>query len=458
MDLNQKYPVLEDHISASEVITPQGSELLIYNTKTGKKSYPNRATFNFVRLATGAATFEQIIKALSTQSGEPPEEIWPGLTALAEKMVKNGLLKILESPRETLRTPPPSVELVRRLESVSFETTRRCNLRCKHCYSNSGALLPDELTVKEIKALIDELAAMGVLALTFTGGEPLLHPHIFELIEYARKKPLTVLLFTNGTLITPEIVEKLKELHLYRVNVSIDGPDSKTHDRFRGVDGAFEKTIQSIDMLQEAGIIIQAGISITKLNYKKIKEILSLIKELKIADHKLWPITFSGRPDEKEIFLTLQEFREVMEAVRQFETANLEKEKTVFEYSKRGENCGIGSSTMAIKCNGVVTACPAFGESASLGNIRNQSVADIWNNSPLLNELRALSVFKTEGCKNCEFAALCKGGCIADIHQRTGKFSCYDPYMCVVFDITKDDLIPVEVEDTRSPSLSVEIA
>jgi len=107
MDLNRKYPVLEDHISASEVITPQGSELLIYNTKTGRKSYPNRATFNFVRLATGAATFEQIIKALSAQSGEPPEEIWPGLTALAEKMVKNGLLKISESPGENLRTPPP---------------------------------------------------------------------------------------------------------------------------------------------------------------------------------------------------------------------------------------------------------------------------------------------------------------------------------------------------------------
>jgi len=93
MELN-KYPMLEDHISASEVITSQGSELLLYDTVTGMKTYPNRATFNFLNLATGTATFEQIIKILSQHSGEPPEEIWPELAALAEKMVKNGLLKV----------------------------------------------------------------------------------------------------------------------------------------------------------------------------------------------------------------------------------------------------------------------------------------------------------------------------------------------------------------------------
>lgn len=454
-----KYPMLEDHISASEVITPQQSEFLIYDTATGKKTYPNEATFNFLRLATGAASFEQITKALSQKSGEPPEQIWPGLLTLAEKMVKNGLLKISESPFENVRTPPPSVKLVRRLENVSFETTRKCNLRCKHCYSDSGKQLDDELTVKEIKALIDQLTNMGVLAITFTGGEPLLHPYLFELMEYARKKPLTLILFTNATLITPEIVEKLKNLQVYKINVSIDGPDSQTHDQFRGVDSAFERTVQGVNLLQKAGIFVQASISVTKINYKKMKETLHLIKDLGITHFKMWPITFSGRPGEKDIFLTLEEFRKVMEVLREFEFEELgKKEKEVFEYSKSVENCGIGSGTLTIKCNGVVTPCPAFGEADSLGNVRTHSVADIWNNSPLLNKLRAMSVYKTEVCKDCQFAAVCKGGCIADIRERTKKFSCYDPYVCVAFDVTKDDFIPVEVEETRSHSLSVEIA
>jgi sulfatase maturation enzyme AslB (radical SAM superfamily) len=69
-----------------------------------------------------------------------------------------------------------------------------------------------------------------------------------------------------------------------------------------------------------------------------------------------------------------------------------------------------------------------------------------------------MSVYKTEVCKDCTFAAVCKGGCIADIYGGTGTFSCYNPYMCVAFDVTKDDFIPVEVEDTRSDSLSVEMA
>ncbi|KYK32426.1 MAG: radical SAM protein [Theionarchaea archaeon] len=452
------YPMLEDHISASEVITPQGNEILIYNTITGKKKYPNRAVFNFLKLATGTRTFREIAEELSLQSGEPVEDIWPGLSSIAEKMVKNGLLKVSETPFENPRKPPPSAEMIHRIENVSFETTRKCNLRCRHCYSNSGIQLEEELSIEEVKALIDQLYDAGLLSITFTGGEPLLHPHLFELMEHARKKPLTILLFTNGTLLTSEIVEKLKELHVYRVNISIDGPDAETHDQFRRMEGALERTTRGITLLREAGIPVQVSTSVTKVNYTKLKEILYLIKGLEINEFKIWPISFSGRAGEEEICLTSEEFREVMEALREFEFEELGKTgKEEFKYSKTPPNCGIGTGALAIKCNGVVTPCPAFGERVSLGNVRERSVADIWNNSELLNELRAMSVFETEICKDCEFAPVCKGGCIADIYERSGEFTCYDPYVCVAFDVTKGDYIPVEVDDTQPSTLSVEM-
>lgn len=443
MQLRDHYPILKDHISASEVITPHGSELLIYDTVTEAKKCPNRATFNFLKLATGEKPFEQIVHELSTQSGESPQQIWPGLTGLAEKMVENGLLTISESPLPQ-RNPPPSVHLVYRLERVTFETTRKCNLRCMHCYSDSGAHRKDELTVEEIKGFIDQLADIGVLAIAFSGGEPLCHPRLFELIEYARRKPLTVTLSTNGTLITPEVVTKLKELEVCRVDVSIDGPDAETHDQFRRVKGAFEKTVQGVTLLVNAGITVDASVCINRFNYKKVKHILELLHNVGVNDFKVWPIRFTGRPDEEDFFVTPEEFREVMEAVREYEFEELGKAgKEEYRYSTL-ENCGIGSTRLVIKSNGVVTPCLSFEEDVSLGTIREQSIADIWNNSPLLKRLRSMSVFKTEICKDCELALVCKGGCIAETYRGTGKFSCYDKYECVAFEVTKDDFIYVE--------------
>lgn len=450
------YPVLADHIAASEVITPEREDILIYNTETGAKIHPNKATFHFLTLATGARSTRAIVEELSRQSGEPTDTIWPSLTTLLTRMVREGLLHLLESPRSTPRRSPPSLHLVKRLENVSLEITRTCNLSCRHCYSDSGADLPDELTREEVKTLLDQLADMACLSVTFTGGEALLHPHLFELMEYARKKPMTVLLFTNGTLLTPAVVQKLKEIGVYRVNVSVDGSDAETHDAFRGVKGAFKKTMEGIDLLREAGIPVNASVSITTSNYRNLEAILQLLREKGFHSYKLWPISFSGRAEEGGFFVSKEEFREAMEAAHAFEKK--EGKGKEFYYSKTVKNCGIGSSALAVKCNGVIIACPAFDDSMALGNVRTHSIREIWNNSPLLNTLREMSVFECRPCSTCTFAAMCKGGCIAELYRRTKTLTCYDEYMCVAFEVTKDDIQPVEVDESVSNSLSVEIA
>ncbi|MGD2249667.1 MAG: radical SAM protein [Candidatus Methanofastidiosia archaeon] len=453
--MNPKYFVLPSHIGASQVITPKRSEQLLYNTITGKKHSCNTAVFAFLQLATGEKPLQEIAIQLSVQSGESTTEIWPNLLSLTEKMVADGLLMVSDSPYP-YRPPPPSVNLIHRLESISFETTHKCNLRCKHCYADANTQRDNELTVPEIKKLIDQSAGMGVLSIIFSGGEPLLHPHIFELMEYARKKPLSVLLFTNGTLITEKVVKNLKKLQVYRVNVSVDGPDAETHDHFRGVKRSFEKTIKGITLLKKANIPVDASISITKYNYTKIPEILQLLKELHINEYKMWPITYSGRPEKEDFFVTCEEFRHAMKADRKFEIENKEEKKEEFYYTTEIANCGIGVGSLTIKSNGVVVPCPMFTQEDSLGNIREDTIIDIWNNAPLLKKVRSMSVFETEPCKTCEFAAVCKGGCIGDIYKRTGEFSCYDPYVCIGFEVCKNDFVPVKVEE-GSPSLSVEM-
>ncbi|MCD6590937.1 MAG: radical SAM protein, partial [Candidatus Aenigmarchaeota archaeon] len=127
---------------------------------------------------------------------------------------------------------------------VVWDITCACNLKCKHCYATAGRPLPDELTTEEAKQAIDKLDRAGVPIIAFSGGEPLVRPDIFELSRYAADKGIYVAMATNGTLITKETVKKMKKSGIQFVQISLDGADAKTHDGFRGVPGAFDRTVK----------------------------------------------------------------------------------------------------------------------------------------------------------------------------------------------------------------------
>ena len=123
---------------------------------------------------------------------------------------------------------------------VVWNITKRCNLKCIHCYAHAKATPADnELTTEEGKALIDDLAAFGAPVILFSGGEPLMREDLPELAEYAVSKGMRAVISTNGTLITPEVARKLKEIGLSYVGISLDGME-KTHDHFRGQKGSFQ--------------------------------------------------------------------------------------------------------------------------------------------------------------------------------------------------------------------------
>lgn len=132
---------------------------------------------------------------------------------------------------------------------VVWDVTHRCNLRCRHCYASAGKALDDELTTEEALDLFDRLAKLGVAVIAFSGGEPLSRPDILQLISHARDQGIYVALATNGTLITPKRAEELRKAGAEYVQISIDGADAKTHDEFRGIPGAFDRTIEGVKML-----------------------------------------------------------------------------------------------------------------------------------------------------------------------------------------------------------------
>jgi len=161
---------------------------------------------------------------------------------------------------------------------VVWNMTRRCNLKCIHCYSNSANVdYPDELTTEEGKRMIDDLAAFGAPVLLFSGGEPLMRPDLLELAQYATDRGMRAVISTNGTLISKEIAAELKKIGLSYVGVSLDGLQ-KTHDRFRGTKGAFEKAIHGIRNCRDAGIKVGLRFTVNKHNLADVADMFDLLR------------------------------------------------------------------------------------------------------------------------------------------------------------------------------------
>jgi MoaA/NifB/PqqE/SkfB family radical SAM enzyme len=163
---------------------------------------------------------------------------------------------------------------------VIWAVTKQCNLRCKHCSiaeMNSG----EELSTEEGFGLIEDAAKLGPVKFGFTGGEPLLREDIYDLIEYAASFDMQVVMATNGTLITNDIAKRLKKVGLERAAMSIDGIGS-VHDEFRGVNGAFERTLRGMKACEEEGVAVQLFTTVTRTNYAEIPKIIKLADDLNL--------------------------------------------------------------------------------------------------------------------------------------------------------------------------------
>ncbi|HEX7482020.1 MAG TPA: radical SAM protein, partial [Candidatus Bathyarchaeia archaeon] len=163
---------------------------------------------------------------------------------------------------------------------VVWDFTHKCNLQCKHCYSNSGAVEEEELSTKQALAVVDQLADAHVTALAFSGGEPLTRKDFFQVARYASDRGLYVSLASNGTLLTKENVAKIKEAKVNYIDVSIDGACAKTHDDFRGVPGTFDKAIAGLKNCVEADLCVCIATTVGKNNMAELPAIIDLAEKI----------------------------------------------------------------------------------------------------------------------------------------------------------------------------------
>jgi radical SAM protein with 4Fe4S-binding SPASM domain len=348
----------------------------------------------------------------------------PTIDEFKNDLIKNGLLTSEVVYIKNKQSDGLSAPL-----RVFLSITDKCNLKCKHCFADSGNFNLNELTTEELFELIDQMKDAGTFFLSIAGGEPLLRDDLFQIIKYARENFIAVSISTNGLLINKEIAKKFNELNLNTISVSIDGLEI-THDHIRG-NGNFRKTIEKIKILRRycktATLAIRT--TINSLNINEYKELIKLAEKLSLDSIRFNPIHLLGRAnvykyllvDQDEYINFLKDVQEVKTKIK-VELPKIDNKKYWFVYLE-GFGCHGGKETCCITSSGDLSPCIFLGDNFVVGNIKNEKFLNLW--------VKAKNIVKLSGnkiCNNCSEYKNCRGGCRARALVEYKDINAIDPF------------------------------
>lgn len=307
---------------------------------------------------------------------------------------------------------------------ASLLITQRCNLRCVMCdqwriCEENPELVKSELKTAELKKLIVDLKELGSKIIILTGGEPFLRQDVFDLIEYAKRLDLSVLIDSNGSLITERIARGIRSSGLDGISVSIDGADQKTHDYHRGVDGAFEKAIHGVRNLlkfKNEDLKVAIVTTITRQNFKELPKIVDLANYLGVYGVRFEPvnirplITVSVESKERQLMLNRKEaallkniMERVIEKTRRYDLHTdpvpfLRGIPKYFENPQRKfSKCFVGYLGCLFGPEGNLYVCGSFLDSP-IGNIRETSLKELWFSSKFRHIRGLIRMGICQGC------------------------------------------------------------
>ncbi|WP_226002677.1 radical SAM/SPASM domain-containing protein [Paenibacillus sp. BJ-4] len=340
---------------------------------------------------------------------------------------------------------------------VVWNSTRACNLTCKHCYANACPVHdPDEISTEEAKVFIDNLAAFQVPVLLFSGGEPLIRKDIYELISYASSKGLRPVVSTNGTMITMDRAKMLKEAGVKYVGVSLDGLKER-HDEFRGRKGAFEQALQGIRNCLAIDQKVGVRFTISRHTYEDLDGVLDLIEWENIPRSCFYHLVYSGRGSAlQQEDVTHEQSRHALDRImaktmdlhgkgKPVELLTVDNHADgVYLYQRMMEHDperaaellgllqrnGGNRSGIAIGCvdwHGNVYP-DQFTRDIEIGNIRKQKFSEIWRDAahPLMAGLRDRKPLLKGRCRECNWLDICNGNFRARASV-SGDFWAEDP-------------------------------
>lgn len=332
---------------------------------------------------------------------------------------------------------PVITHSVNPLVTVYWICTQACNLRCTYCYQSAEVARPNELSTKEAKDLIDQVVEAGAKTFVFTGGEAFSRRDLLEIAGYSRERGLQTNVITNGHFITKKNIKEVAEI-FNKVTISLDHGIPEHHDHNRG-QGSWEKAVNAIDLLLEAGVKIDVNSVLSHLGLKDIRELLQFVNKRQINQHRIIPQFPMGRgacvrngeisPNEA-VGLSDQIYQAQRDLIDEGKS-QIKMDGNYNSKQTRRNHCGAGLSEVSIDPEGWVYPCkllqyPQF----RTGNVRESRLISIVSGHPILKTVRATVTDTLYPCKTCIIKNHCGGGCRGVQYSFTNEYIKAHPLFC----------------------------
>lgn len=318
--------------------------------------------------------------------------------------------------------------------TLNWTLSFRCNFSCSHCWSRDEAA--PELDLKQLRAIVDVLAAHRIPFINFGGGEPLIREELFELCSYAVSRGLRVSMNSNGWHLDRTMARRIRQAGFSSVGISIDSPDSGVHDRFRSMPGSFERASNALGHLRDAGIKRTMSSVICTINHQELHGLIALARTYEVSALYLHNFKCSGEgmKNRAELDLSAEQWRSFYQhaiAIRQdLKGLNLTFDDPVIAslpgYAEQGmvKGSSCGKLSLHLRPNGDLTPCGFI--PLVIGNILEEDFSRLWHDSPILNQMR--NKVPTGQCASCASYEDCLGGCSARAFAESGDFNSPDPH------------------------------
>lgn len=418
---------------------------------------------------------EEIILGISNSLGISRPEAASVFNDVSDMLYVSGALEI-NGEKLAMRSYSPHFQINEVENVLVIATTLFCNLSCPMCYAvSSSRKTMTEMSTKDITSIVDQVCDMPwenrVSRIALTGGELFSRSDAMGLIKYVHSKGLFVQVNTNATLLSKRTIKMLAKLPKVKLSVSLDGCQSKSHEFIRGK-GTFDRAIDTIRRLCKHGVDVAVNMFVHTGNIMEIKETLLLAQSLGVKAFNCLNMMHVGRGNTKRTkqvlsAVPLDEFyRQVYLAIKDDESLKKMMQNSTFSNQIMGiaagvksNTCGIGTNrAMYVKPDGSIYPCADTALSKfKLGNLLRDNLSNIWRNSCILTELRALNIdTMNTKCKACDVRYICAGSCRGENYQtthdlRSPHFKCdeiHDSILELMWILTEDpDLFKDKIED-----------
>lgn len=350
-----------------------------------------------------------------------------------KRMIQLGYVRTDRVTRETF--PPKRARVNRELfekfsipflsapASVDVFITNRCNLKCLHCFSSRKERDVQDLSLDNLESIFDQMEKMGVLEVRINGGEPLTHPDIGKVLLMLEARRFRKVIITNGTLLSDEIARQLKKSNVIPT-ISLDDSDADGHDLFRGVNGAFKKTLGGLEILQRNNVQYGINCCLHAKNLDRYESIIKLAADYgacriafldlktvgRMKNHKEWIPSYREYEESTAgLLIAKAKYRRIDVSLDVFLSCHPLRE-SILEARKGYVSCRAGKTELSIYSDGTVYPCNlVIGDHEwNMGNLKAETLFDVWFSRKWAFFRGAVKKSDLKKCRYCRNLRKCR--------------------------------------------------